>query len=260
MSWENVTMEIKDGIATVTINRPKQLNALNVATIKDLSDVFDEIKKNDEIKGILLTGSGDKAFVAGADIAQMRNFGVREARDFAERGQTTFSKIEDLPKPVIAVVNGYALGGGLELAMSCDIIIASEKARFGQPEVKLGVIPGFGGTQRLVRRVGMHLAKELIFSGEMITAERAAAMNLVNTVYPPAKVMEKATELLRTILANGPIAISMAKSAINGGADQTISIGFLIERDSFAQCFASEDQKEAMGAFVEKRDAKFKGK
>lgn len=259
MSWENLKIDKKDEIAIVTINRPKALNALNVETLSELVDAFEELKEDDEVGGVLLTGAGDKAFVAGADIAQMREMEVREARDFSDFGQNTLLLIESMPKPVIAVVNGFALGGGLEIAMACDIILASEKARFGQPEIKLGVIPGFGGTQRLVRRIGMNLAKELIFTGGIIDANRAQAIGLVNAVYPPEKLMDESVAMMKTILANGPIAVEMAKSAINTGADQTITIGMALERDAFANCFATDDQKEGMTAFLEKRDPKFKG-
>jgi len=260
MSWDNVKLEVKDDIATVIINRPKQLNAINVDTLSDLMGAFNEIIGMEEVNGVILTGSGDKAFVAGADIAYMKNLSVLDAREFASVGQSTLNVIENFPKPVIAVVNGYALGGGLEIAMSCDVIVASEKASFGQPEVKLGIIPGFGGTQRLVRRVGMHLAKELIFSGEMIKAERAYQIGLINAVYPPAELMDKAIEKMRILLSNGPVALKLAKSAINGGADENMTVGLALERDAFSQCFASEDQKEGMGAFIEKRDPKFTGK
>ena len=258
MAWENLKIERKDNIATVTINRPKALNALNVETLSELVDAFEELKEDDDVGGVLLTGAGDKAFVAGADIAQMRNMEVREARDFSDFGQNTLLLIENMPKPVIAVVNGFALGGGLEIAMACDIIFASENARFGQPEIKLGIIPGFGGTQRLVRRIGMNLAKELIFTGGIIDANRALATGLVNAVYPPEKLMEEAIAMMKTILANGPIAVEMAKGAINTGADQTITVGMALERDAFANCFATDDQKEGMTAFLEKRDPKFK--
>ena len=258
MSWENLKVDKKDDIATVTINRPKALNALNVETLSELVDAFEELKEDDDIGGVLLTGSGEKAFVAGADIAQMRDMDVREARDFSDYGQNTLLLIESMPKPVIAVVNGYALGGGLEIAMACDIILASEKALFGQPEIKLGIIPGFGGTQRLMRRAGMNIAKELIFTGGMIDAGRALAIGLVNAVYPAEKLMDEAIAMMKIILANGPIAVEMAKSAINTGANQTITVGMALERDAFATCFATEDQKEGMTAFLEKRDPEFK--
>lgn len=260
MEFKNIKVEVADRVATVTISRPKALNALNVETLMELSMAFDDIECDDDVGGVILTGEGEKAFVAGADISEMSEMDVREARDFAELGQGLMNLIENLSKPVIAAVNGYALGGGTELAMSCDIILAGEKARFGQPEVKLGVIPGFGGTQRLVRRVGSHLAREMIFTGQMIDAQRALAIGLASAVHPPDKLMEAALAMMKTILANGPVAIAMAKRAINEGADLSLATGLTIERDAFAQCFAGPDQKEGMTAFIEKREPKFVGK
>jgi len=259
MTWDNLTLKVKDHIGILTINRPKALNALNVETLSDLIDALDQIVENDDIGGVLLTGAGDKAFVAGADIGEMEGMDVREARDFAMLGQSTFSNIENLSKPVIAVVNGFALGGGLEIAMACDLILASEKARFGQPEVKLGVIPGFGGTQRLVRRVGAHLAKELILTGSYIKSKRALDIGLINAVYPPDELMDEAVAMMKKILANGPVAVQLAKAAINTGADENLEVGLTLERDAFAQCFATDDQDEGMKAFLEKREPDFKG-
>jgi len=259
MAWDNVKLEVEDRIGIVTINRPKELNALNVETLSDLIEAFQQIEEDDEIGGVLLTGSEKKSFVAGADIAQMRDMDVREARDFSTLGQNTLLLIENLPKPVIAVINGYALGGGLEIAMACDVIIASEKAQFGQPEVKLGIIPGFGGTQRLVRRVGMNVAKELILTGAYIDASRALAVGLANSVYPPDKLMDEAIAMMKKMLANGPVALELAKYAINAGADESLGLGLALERDAFAQCFATEDQAEGMIAFLEKRDPDYKG-
>jgi enoyl-CoA hydratase len=259
MGLKNIKIGKSDRIATVTINRPKALNALNVETLEELVETFEEMGDDPKVGGVILTGEGEKAFVAGADIAEMLEMGVREAHDFSSLGQETLDMIETLEKPVIAAVNGYALGGGLEIAMACDIILASEKSRFGQPEVKLGTLPGFGGTQRLVRRVGMHLAKEIIFSGLMFDAHRALAMGLINGVYPPEQLMDAAIKMMKTIMANGPVAVALAKSAINNGADLNISTGLIIERDAFAQTFATSDQKEGMKAFLDKRDPKFKG-
>jgi len=259
MDWKNVTMEEKDSVATITINRPKAMNALNIDVLKDLWKAVKEIEKQEQINGVIITGAGDKAFVAGADIAQMKDMGVMEAREFAAIGQSVFMRIENLPRPVIAAVNGYALGGGLELAMCCDIILAAEKAMFGQPEVKLGIIPGFGGTQRLTRRVGINIAKELIFTGKYISAQEALEIGLVNAVHPKKSLMEEANKLMETILSNGPVALELAKSAINDGADQDLRVGMTIERDAFSQCFATDDQKEGMSAFLEKRDPEFIG-
>lgn len=259
MKFKNIKVETSDRIATVTISRPKAMNALNVDTLEELVAVFEELGEDTSVGGVILTGEGDKAFVAGADIAEMVEMGVREAHDFSELGQKTLDLIENLEKPVIAVVNGFALGGGIELAMACDIIIASEKARFGQPEVKLGILPGFGGTQRLVRRVGAHLAKEIIFTGQMLDAQRALDMGLINSVQPPEQVMESAIKMMKTIMANGPVAICLAKSAINNGADLNLGTALILERNAFAQCFATSDQSEGMKAFLEKREPKFKG-
>jgi len=259
MPYKNIKVENKDGIAVVTLSRPKALNALNVETLGELVAVFEDLADDVEVGGVILTGEGEKAFVAGADITEMIEMDVREAHDFSALGQETLSMIESIGKPVIAAVNGFALGGGLEIAMCCDIILASEKARFGQPEVKLGVLPGFGGTQRLVRRVGAHLAKEIIFSGQQFDAQRALAIGLVNAVHPPEQLMDAAIKMMKTIMANGPVAIELAKSAINNGADLTLDSGVIIERDAFAQCFATEDQKEGMKAFIEKRNPKFRG-
>lgn len=257
MDYKNLKISVKDRIATVTISRPKALNALNVETLEELIGAFEDIEDNSDVSGVILTGEGEKAFVAGADISEMLNMGVRESHDFAELGQETFHLIESLEKPVVAAVNGYALGGGMEIAMSCDIILAGENARFGQPEVKLGVIPGFGGTQRLVRRVGGHIAKEIIFSGLQFNAQRAMAIGLVSAVYPPAQLIAEAEKLMKTILSNSAVAVGLAKHAINRGADLELGTGLLVERDAFSQCFASPDQKEGMMAFIEKRPPKF---
>ena len=259
MAYKNIKFAVKDRIAIVTISRPKALNALNVETLDELVAVFEELADDPDVGGIILTGEGETAFVAGADISEMAEMDVREAHDFSALGQETLNMIAGIGKPVIAVVNGYALGGGLEIAMACDIILASEKARFGQPEVKLGVIPGFGGTQRLVRRVGAHLAKEIIFSGQQFDSQRALAIGLVNALHPPEQLMDAAVKMMKNIMANGPVAVELAKSAINNGADLNLETGLIIERDAFAQCFATQDQGEGMKAFAEKRDPKFKG-
>lgn len=260
MKYENIKVEIMEKIAVVTINRPKALNALNTRTIMELGMVFQEVYDHEDVLGVILTGEGQKAFVAGADIEEMSAMTVREARDFAEMGQEVLNEIENFPKPVIAAVNGYALGGGTELAMACDIILAAQNARFGQPEVKLGVIPGFGGTQRLMRRVGMHIAKELIFTGQMIEAVRAKEIGLVSEVYPLDKLMEEAKKMMNTIIANGPFAVATAKYVMNAGADLPLLHSLILEKDAFSQCFAGPDQAEGMKAFLEKRTPKFVGK
>jgi len=260
MSEEIVLLEVAEGIATLTINRPKQLNALNTGVLLKLRELILECGERDEIKVVIITGAGDKSFVAGADIAEMKEMTPRQGLAFAELGQSVFGMIEKLPKAVIAAVNGYALGGGTELAISCDIILASAKARFGTPEVNLGVFPGFGGTQRLTRLLGKARAKEVVFSGEMFDATRALAIGLINRICPPEELLEEATNLARTIMTKGPVAVALAKQAIEDGYDLDLDKGLLIERTLFAQCFDTQDQKEGMAAFIEKRNPQFKGK
>lgn len=260
MSEDLVLMEVSEGIATLTINRPKALNALNTEVLLKIRETLLECCASDEVNVIIITGAGEKSFVAGADIAAMKDMSPREAMAFAELGQSVFGAIESAPKPVIAAVNGYALGGGTELAVSCDIILASEKARFGTPEVNLGVFPGFGGTQRLPRLLGKARAKEVIFSGEMFDATRALAIGLVNRICPPEELMEEARNLARTIMTKGPVALTLAKQSIEAGYDQDLDKALLIERSLFAQCFDTADQTEGMAAFLEKREPKFKGK
>ncbi len=260
MSDELVLLEVNDGIGAVTINRPKQLNALNADLLKSLAKVLARCGESDEVGVVVITGAGDKSFVAGADIAAMKEMSPSQALEFARLGQGVFSMIERLPKAVIAAVNGYALGGGTELAISCDIILASEKARFGTPEVNLGVFPGFGGTQRLTRLLGKARAKEVVFSGEMFDAARALAIGLINRVCTPEELMDEALNLAKTILTKGPVAVGLAKQSIESGYDMDLDKALFLERTLFAQCFDTEDQKEGMSAFIEKRDPKFKGK
>jgi enoyl-CoA hydratase len=260
MSEDLILLEVSEGIATVTINRPKQLNALNPEVLMNFREVLLECDSREDVGVVIVTGSGEKSFVAGADIAAMKDFGPREAMAFSELGQSAFRTVERMSKPVIAAVNGYALGGGTELAISCDIVLASEKARFGTPEVNLGVFPGFGGTQRLTRLVGKARAKEIVFSGEMFDAARALAIGLINRICPPEELTEEARNLAKTIMTKGPVAVSLAKQAIEAGYDLDLEKGLLIEQTLFAQCFDTEDQKEGMAAFLEKRDPKFKGK
>ena len=260
MSEELVLLEVSEEIATVTINRPKAMNALNPDVLKKLREVLGECRKRDDVGVIIITGAGDKSFVAGADIAAMKDFSPMEAMAFAELGQSVFGLIERIPKCVIAAVNGYALGGGTELAVSCDIVLASEKARFGTPEVNLGVFPGFGGTQRLTRILGKARAKEVIFTGEMFDAARALAIGLINRICTPEELMEEAKNLAQTIMTKGPVAVALAKQSIESGYDMDLDKALLIERTLFAQCFDTEDQKEGMSAFVDKRDPDFKGK
>ncbi len=261
MSYENLIIEIEDGIATVTISREKVLNALNTATLLEMSTAFGELEENPDVKVIILTGAG-RSFVAGADIAEMEPLNAIQGRKFGETGQKVFSQIENLSKPVIAAVNGFALGGGTELALSCDFIYASEKAKFGQPEVSLGVTPGFGGTQRLPRRVGMAMAKELNYSGKMIKADYAKEIGLVNKVVPPAELIDEARKIALKIASVAPIAVKLCKAVINRGMDVDINSALALEADAFALCFSTYDQKEGMAAFQDPdktRTANFKG-
>lgn len=260
MSFENLLFEKQGNVAVVTINRPKALNALNAATLQELSDVFDLLAKDDSVYVVILTGAGEKAFVAGADISYMKNLSAVEAREFALLGQAAFNKVENLPQPVIAAVNGFALGGGCELAMSCDIRLASDNAKFGQPEVNLGVPPGFAGTQRLPRLVGKGVAKELLYTADMIDAAEAHRIGLVNKVYPADELMAAATKMAEKIAAKGQIAIRLTKSAVNQGLEMDLARGMAYEAEVFGLVFSTEDQKEGMTAFLEKRKADFKGK
>jgi len=256
--WENVKLEKEDNIAILTIDRPKALNALNTKTLLELKEAIDFISRDKNIYVLIIKGGGDKAFVAGADIAEMKDMNSIDARNFAFLGQEIFRKIELLEIPVIAAVQGYALGGGCELAMACDIRIASTKAKFGQPEVGLGITPGFAGTQRLPRLIGVAKAKELIFTGEMITAEEALRLGLVNKVVEPERLMEEAMEMAKKIISKGQIAVRLAKSAINRGIETDIETGTAYESEVFSICFSTHDQKEGMSAFLEKRTPDFK--
>ena len=259
MSYENVVYEKHGHIATLAFNRPDVLNALNSDVIKEINSVLDEVIQNEDTYVLVITGNG-KAFIAGADIAEMSSMTPTEARMFAELGLNTFRKLELMEKPVIAAVNGFALGGGCELAMSCDIRIASEKAKFGQPEAGLGITPGFGGTQRLSRLVGIAKAKELIFTGNIINAGDAEKIGLVNKVVPHDELMLEAITLAEKIAGNAQKAVAYSKSAINRGAETDIETGMAIEKDLFGLCFSTEDQKEGMAAFLGKRKAEFNNK
>ena len=258
MEYNNLIIEIEDGIATLTINRPKTLNALNTDMLRELSRAFDELEGNPKVNVAILTGAG-KAFVAGADISEMRDKNAVEGREFGLLGQSVFTKVENLSKPVIAAVNGYALGGGTELALSCDMIYASEKAKFGQPEVGLGVTPGFGGTQRLPRRVGLAMAKELIFTGRIIGAEEALRIGLANKVVPQDSLLEEVTGLAKEIASKGQVSVRLAKAVMNRGMDTDINSALMLEADAFGLCFSTADQKEGMTAFLEKRKPQFRG-
>ncbi|QGU94193.1 short-chain-enoyl-CoA hydratase [Clostridium bovifaecis] len=253
MEYENVLLQKEGKIAIVTINRPKALNALNSDTLKELDKVIDEISNDNEVLAVILTGAGEKAFVAGADISQMKDMNVLEGRAFAMLGNKIFRKVETLEKPVIAAVNGFALGGGCELSMACDIRIASEKAKFGQPEVTLGITPGFGGTQRLPRLVGMGMAKELVYSARTINAQEALRVGLVNRVVAPEVLMDEVKKLANEIASKAPVAVKLSKQAINRGMQVDMDTAVIIEAEVFGECFSTEDQTDAMTAFVEKR-------
>jgi enoyl-CoA hydratase len=246
-------------VSTLTVSRPDALNALNGDTLRALRDAIADLRSHAGLGCVIVTGAGDKAFVAGADIAGMSPMSPAEAEAFAELGQSTFSALEALPVPVIAAVNGFALGGGCELALACDFIYASSHAKFGQPEVKLGVIPGFGGTQRLSRRVGLGQARELIFTGRIIGPEEALRIGLVNAVYPRAELIGKVMETAKTILAAGPGAVAAAKQVINSGFDLPLAAAIAAEARAFGACFGAE-QREGMEAFLGKRAARFAGR
>ena len=253
----NILLEKKGSIAVATINRPKALNALNSQVLEDLNELLDLVKADEEIRALVLTGSGEKAFVAGADIAEMSTLTKTEGEAFGKKGNDVFRKLETLPIPTVAAVNGFALGGGCELSMSCDIRICADTAVFGQPETGLGITPGFSGTQRLPRRVGVAKAKELIFSGKMIKADEAEKIGLVNAVYAPEALLDGALEMAKSFAKNAPIAVKYAKACIDRGMQTDIDSGIACENELFAMCFATADQKEGMGAFLEKRSAQF---
>ena len=259
MNYESILFEVRNRTAIVTLNRPEAMNALNTGMLGELDEVFNCISVDDQIGAVILTGAG-KAFVAGADIAQMSRLSAVEGRAYIKKGQKVMSLIENMEKPVIAAVNGYALGGGCELAMACDIRLASEKAKFGQPEVNLGIIPGFGGTQRLPRLVGKGMAKYLIFTAEIIDADEAYRIGLVERVFPLDSLINEAEKAASVILSKSPFAIQMAKKAINTGINLDLDLGIAFEAEAFAGAFSSEDREEGMKAFLEKRPAKFSAK
>ena len=260
MAMENLTLERRDGIAVVTVARPKKLNALNAETLDEIEAVFDEIAADDSVRGVIVTGAGDKAFVAGADIAELAKETGTTGHVAAARGQGVFRGIETLGKPVIAAVNGYALGGGLELALACHLRIAADTAKLGLPEVSLGVIPGYGGTQRLARLVGRGRALEMILTGAPIDAEEAHRIGLVNRVVPAAELAAEAEALLGKILKNGPLALKHALVAVDQGLDVDQEKGMLLEATLFGILFGTDDLQEGMSAFLEKRRAEFQGK
>ena len=257
---ENVLYEKKDGIAYVTLNRPKVLNALNQRTWQDLLAAFEDARDDATVRGIILTGAGDKAFIAGADISEIAHITAVDAEQSSRYGQDVLTLIETLGKPVIAAVNGFALGGGCETAMACTIRVASEHARFGQPEVTLGIIPGGGGTQRLPRLVGKGRALQIILSGAMITAQEAYRIGLVNEVVPATDLIPRAEAILKQIFANAPAAIRFSLEAVNRGLETSQAEGMALEASLFGLCAGTEDKDEGTQAFLQKRAAKFKGR
>jgi enoyl-CoA hydratase len=256
MEFKNVILEKEGKVAIVKINRPQALNALNSETLKELDIIVDDLANDNEVLSVILTGGGDKAFVAGADITEMKELNTMEGRKFGILGNKVFRKLETLEKPVIAAIHGFALGGGCEIAMACDMRIATTKAKFGQPEVGLGITPGFGGTQRLPRLVGMGMAKQLIYTGDIINAEEALRIGLVNKVVEVESLMDEAKALANKIAANAPVAVMLSKAAINRGMQCDIDTALFYESEVFGECFSTEDQTEGMTAFVEKRKEK----
>ena len=259
-TFENLLYEKKNAIAYVTVNRPKVLNALNMATMEELRTVFHAIKADDSVRVVILTGAGEKAFVAGADLNELAKHNAVEGKAYTHRGQSVLNLIENLGKPVIACINGFALGGGCEIALACTMRLASENAKLGQPEVKLGIIPGYGGTQRLSRLVGKGIAQQLVLTGEMISAQEAQRIGLVNEVVAQAELVPRAEAIAHKIVANAPLAVQYAMEAINRGMEMTLAEGLYLEATLFGVCCATEDKTEGTKAFLEKRAPNFKGK
>ncbi len=260
MNYQNILLHVENGIARITFNRPKVLNAMSLEVMTELAHALAACAQDDVVKALILTGSGEKAFVAGADISQMQNSTPVEIMKLMELGQETLRFLETMGKPSIAAVNGFALGGGTEIALACDIRIASENAMFGQPEILIGILPGWGGTQRLPRLVGMGIAKELILSGGQISAQRAYEIGLVNKVVPATQLMEEAEKLAKKFTTLPGFALKMAKSSMNYGFDMSLDNAVKLELGAISQCFSTQDQKEGMKAFLEKRKPNFVGK
>jgi enoyl-CoA hydratase len=260
LTLENVLYEKKGAIAYVTLNRPKVLNALNAKTWEDLGAAFEEARDDAEVRGVILTGAGDKAFIAGADISELAHLSAVEGEESSSHGQAVLNLVENLGKPVIAAINGFALGGGCETAMACTIRIASETAKFGQPEVKLGVLPGAGGTQRLPRLVGKGRALQLILTGEIISAQEAWRIGLVNEVVPAANLISRAEAILKQIFSNAPVAIRYSLEAVTKGLETSLDEGLALEASFFGLCAGTEDKKEGTSAFLEKRAPQFRGR
>jgi enoyl-CoA hydratase len=260
MVFKNILLEQPEsGIYLLTVNRPKALNALNAATLDDIASALKVVAMDEKARVLLVTGAGEKAFVAGADIAEMKDATIEEGRVFSEQGMQVMHALEALPVPVIALVNGYALGGGCELALACDWILAAENAVFGQPEVNLGILPGFGGTQRLPRRIGPARALELLTTARQVKAAEALAMGLANHIFSASELKAKGLEMARVIAAKGPVAVRLAKEAVKRGGNLDLFTACALESDLFARAFGSADRKEGMAAFLEKRPARFSG-
>ena len=261
-SYKTILVEKKNGVAKITLNRPQVLNAINKDVIQDLSLALEDIRKDENVRVVVITGAGDRAFSAGADISMLKEIKTPvEARELTWSAvEKVLKAIESLEKPVVAAINGLALGGGCELAMACDIVVASDKARFGQPEINLGILPGWGGMSRLAMIVGFHKAKELVFTGDMISAEEAEKIGLVNKVVPAEKLNEAVDELVNKLLSKSPIALKLAKEAVNRGPDIDVEAALARDRELFALSVSSEDAKESLSAFLEKRKPVFKGK
>src|SRR5438067_12768918 len=260
MAYENIRLEKRDSIAIVTIDRPKVLNALNMATMTELRHAFTELRDDVETRVVLLTGAGEKAFVAGADIGELNKNNPVEAKAYTHKGQAVLDLIENLGKPVIACINGFALGGGCELALACTFRIASENAKLGQPEVKLGIIAGYGGSQRLPRLVGKGPALQILLTGEQVSAQEALRIGLVNEVVPLAQLLSRGEEIAKKIIANAPLAVQYTLEAVNKGMEMPLAEGLFLEATLFSVACATEDKKEGTAAFLEKRTAAFKGK
>ncbi|MBN1930094.1 MAG: enoyl-CoA hydratase/isomerase family protein [Desulfobacterales bacterium] len=260
MKYNDIMFQVEEGIATITFNRPKVLNALNSALLQELSQALDKIAENEDIRVLVLTGAGEKSFIAGADIKELSSFNALQAKEFATRGHLIIGKLQELTIPVIAAVNGFALGGGSEMALASDFIYASENAMFGLPEITLGIIPGFGGTQRLPRIIGKNMAKEMIFTGMMIPAAKAQEIGMVNKVCSQETLMEEVKKTAAKIASKGKVSLRAAKQVINAGMNVDLYSACGIEIDAFAICMSGEDAKEGTSAFLEKRKADFKGK
>jgi enoyl-CoA hydratase/carnithine racemase len=260
MTFENILFSKKNSIAYVTVNRPKVLNALNMATMEDLRAAFHDIKSDKTVRVVILTGAGEKAFIAGADIGELSKQDAITAKEYTHRGQSVLNLIENLGKPVIACINGFALGGGCEIALACTMRLASETAKLGQPEVKLGIIPGYGGSQRLPRLVGKGIAMQMLLTGEMVSAQEAYRIGLVNEVTAPADLIPRAEAIAQKMVANAPLAVQYTMEAVNKGMEMNLSEGLYLEAALFGLCCATEDKKEGTTAFLDKRPAQFKGK